>query len=292
MTKIMKKSLVVFGMIMLSLFVATSDVAAGNKISGGGTITVTSITHNFEVKYVDSDGEEIDPDINYLTSRKGTGSVDLEMKEISGYIFEGYYYKNLIETNVQGSKDSLLKNYPAIAHTLNDGKDKDEPTGKISTYTVYMVYAKIDDIQTYTLTYDANGGQGEVAEPELYAENSIVTVLDGNTLSKENYIFKGWNTVEDGSGDAYAPGKEIVLTSDIVLYAQWELLDPNPEEQQDGDKVVEESKVSKEYVDNAKKASRDYPKTGDAQDIASMAVIMIASFIGITIVKRRIKGLN
>lgn len=35
--------------------------------------------------------------------------------------------------------------------------------------------------------------------------------------------FVGWNTAEDGSGTAYAPGTTLTLTEDLTLWAQWQL---------------------------------------------------------------------
>ncbi len=43
------------------------------------------------------------------------------------------------------------------------------------------------------------------------------------TPTMEGYTFDGWNTEKDGSGTAYASGKEINVDEDVTLYAQWKL---------------------------------------------------------------------
>ncbi|MCC8123252.1 MAG: InlB B-repeat-containing protein, partial [Oscillospiraceae bacterium] len=38
---------------------------------------------------------------------------------------------------------------------------------------------------------------------------------------RPGFTFTGWNTAPDGSGTAYQPGDTILITGDVVLYAQW-----------------------------------------------------------------------
>lgn len=278
MKNIIKKTFFAFWVIMLSLSVATSDVAA-KSIGGGGSITVGYIIYNFDVKYITTDGTEIDPGINYSDSIIGYGSIDLERKQIADYVFEGYYYADLKQSNVQGSIDDLIRTNPPKAATMQNGKDADDQLNadgkKTASYTVYMVYGRLADTQTYSLLYDANGGVGEVTDSvSPYAENSIVTVLDGDTLSKENYTFTGWNTVADGTGDDYAPGGEIVLTNDIVLYAQWELIKTTtPPEKVEGPEAAATEPTKQEK----KEVKKEYPKTGDDERQDYMTIIMASS---------------
>ena len=43
-------------------------------------------------------------------------------------------------------------------------------------------------------------------------------------------MFTQWNTRPDGKGDAYKPGEEKEINTDIILYAQWEKLQNNAED--------------------------------------------------------------
>ncbi len=42
---------------------------------------------------------------------------------------------------------------------------------------------------------------------------------------KEGYTFKGWNTESDGTGDSYSAGDEILVDTDIELFAMWEKIE-------------------------------------------------------------------
>jgi uncharacterized repeat protein (TIGR02543 family) len=78
---------------------------------------------------------------------------------------------------------------------------------------------------TYTVTYDGNGAlHGNVpAGPVNYTQNAMVTVL-GNigNLRQPYYVFNGWNTAANGSGDPYTSGGTFTMSKvNVTLYAQW-----------------------------------------------------------------------
>jgi uncharacterized repeat protein (TIGR02543 family) len=54
-----------------------------------------------------------------------------------------------------------------------------------------------------------------------YLEDTIAKVLPAGNLAKSGHTFTGWNTAADGSGTSYAANSSIIITADIVLYAQW-----------------------------------------------------------------------
>jgi uncharacterized repeat protein (TIGR02543 family) len=84
------------------------------------------------------------------------------------------------------------------------------------------LYAKWTAAQ-YTVTYDVNGGTGTA--PPAWTANSgtEITLADGTGLSNAGYTFSGWNTGVDGTGTAYAGGASFTVTSDITLYAMWNM---------------------------------------------------------------------
>ena len=87
-----------------------------------------------------------------------------------------------------------------------------------ATYTAqYSATARV----FYTVTFDANGGVGEMAAQTF--EVGVDTALNANTFTRDNYKFTGWNTAADGSGATYADkGAILELTGDMTLYAQWQ----------------------------------------------------------------------
>ena len=88
-----------------------------------------------------------------------------------------------------------------------------------ATYTAqYSATARV----FYTITFNANGGEGEMKAQTF--EVGIETALNANAFTRENYKFTGWNTAADGSGATYADeGAILELTGDMTLYAQWQI---------------------------------------------------------------------
>ena len=83
------------------------------------------------------------------------------------------------------------------------------------------------DPETYRVTpvyyihFNNNGGSGEMADDYVAQDASDYTV-PASTFTNGEWSFGGWNTKADGTGDSYAPGSTITLTSDTTLYAQWQ----------------------------------------------------------------------
>ena len=79
-------------------------------------------------------------------------------------------------------------------------------------------------INTYTLSYDANGGTGAVPASVTRNYNVDVTVAGGGGLSLSGYSFAGWNILANGNGTAYVAGSTFTFTANAILYAQWTAL--------------------------------------------------------------------
>ena len=76
----------------------------------------------------------------------------------------------------------------------------------------------------YTVTYNANGGEGKMA-PSVY-EGSTEEVLRKNTYTRGGYTFKGWSTTKDGEVEYQDQNTATTLTQDEnnknqTLYAVW-----------------------------------------------------------------------
>jgi len=71
-----------------------------------------------------------------------------------------------------------------------------------------------------TISYDPNGGKGTINP--LTAMIGIPICINENTFVREGYDFVGFNTAEDGSGDAYGSQDTATFWGDTTLYAQWE----------------------------------------------------------------------
>jgi uncharacterized repeat protein (TIGR02543 family) len=88
------------------------------------------------------------------------------------------------------------------------------PAGNTTLYAIWT-------INTYTVTYNNNGGAGTLTDNSSpYNYNSTVIVLS-NTFTKIGYSFVKWNTAANGSGTDYSPAGSFAATANTVLYAQW-----------------------------------------------------------------------
>ncbi|NLC25596.1 MAG: InlB B-repeat-containing protein [Fastidiosipila sp.] len=74
----------------------------------------------------------------------------------------------------------------------------------------------------YTVSYNANGGTGMIANQYKYYGDTI-TLSIGTGLSRENYTFIGWNTEADGTGTDYSAGASYSINASLTLYARWKL---------------------------------------------------------------------
>lgn len=97
-----------------------------------------------------------------------------------------------------------------------------EPSGSINigangTYDVTAKASAVVNVTVKTVTYNVNGGTGEVAAATAIAGNTI-TLNDGTGITApEGKVFAGWATTSDATeADATSP---YTVTADVTLYA-------------------------------------------------------------------------
>ena len=95
-----------------------------------------------------------------------------------------------------------------------------------SDHTVYALWTP----NTYTITYNANGGAGSMGNTVVnYGTN---TTIRNNTFTKTGYTFAGWTTRTDGMDDGYnwtgwsgtwkyVDGQYGISNNTLKLYAIW-----------------------------------------------------------------------
>ena len=96
---------------------------------------------------------------------------------------------------------------------------------KSTTYSQQQpvqLYKRIHVTQTHTIHFDSNGGEGSMNDQTV--NEFEPTELQSNVFVREGFVFEGWNTAADGSGDYYADGATVTLLDDLTLYAQWNQL--------------------------------------------------------------------
>ena len=116
-------------------------------------------------------------------------------------------------------------------YTFNVWNTKADGTGTAYAAGAVVKAANVDPVattlyaqwtpNTYTIAYNANGGENTPASiTATYDAN--VTLADAPT--RTGYTFKEWNTVQGGTGTAYAAGasvKNLAASGTVTLYAQW-----------------------------------------------------------------------
>ena len=96
----------------------------------------------------------------------------------------------------------------------------------VVTLTGMLAISGCKKKETYTVTFNSNGGTGTMAA-QTFTEGEA-QALTRNAFTYDGYTFTGWNTVQGGSGASYTDGQTITATADMILYAQWTSNGTNP----------------------------------------------------------------
>lgn len=93
-----------------------------------------------------------------------------------------------------------------------------QPGGSITLTASDILYA-VWKANTYTVSYNANGGSGAPAnQTKTYG---VTLTLSNTKPTRTGYTFSAWNTAQNGSGTSYAPGGSYTANAAVTLYAQW-----------------------------------------------------------------------
>ena len=139
-------------------------------------------------------------------------------------------------------------------------------TGEVGEQLDFDVPTVSYTVAEYTLSYDANGGTGNVNPAAGIAGTAVV--IEQNGFERSGYTFTGWNTAADGKGTAYKAGDSIIITDkDTVLYAQWS-------------KNASGSDEKPAKPDKPVKA----PKTGDSSNMVMWIILLIVCVGAVTTV--------
>ena len=87
----------------------------------------------------------------------------------------------------------------------------------ITTPSDHTLYARWR-VNTYTVSFDANGGSGAPAAKNMQYGAKYGTL--NNSVSRTGYTFNGWYTAKSG-GTKITADSEYSAASDQILYAQW-----------------------------------------------------------------------
>jgi uncharacterized repeat protein (TIGR02543 family) len=116
-------------------------------------------------------------------------------------------------------------------NTAANGSGTSYADGASYTFTASIALYAQWTINSYTVTFDPNGGTGSMSNQS--GNYNTTAALTSNAFTRTGYTFAGWNTSANGSGTSYADGASHTFTASITLYAQWTInsytvtFDPN-----------------------------------------------------------------
>ena len=80
-------------------------------------------------------------------------------------------------------------------------------------------------IPLYKVTYFSDVEEGIPEDTNEYEPKDEVFILSGEEMQRSGYLFIGWNTEEDGTGQMYKAGDKVKgLEEHLELFAQWQKL--------------------------------------------------------------------
>lgn len=229
-------------LVMVFSLIPTTVWAASNSTvvlhpSVGNTVT------GVKVKV----GDKIDG--HAITSISGNGiTVDLGKYNVNNDTFRLPYAKDIWE-GVDNNKVDYISWAGSGSNSRSEGGSALLANGK---NTAYYYFKGAPVLLTFTLNYDANGGNGAPASQTYKAtsqyEKSYTFTISSQTPTREGYNFLGWNTDKNADTASKQPGNTIVVNNNnnpTTLYAVWEEKAPVTP---DDPKVGENFDVSKDIV--------------------------------------------
>lgn len=175
-------------------------------------------------------------------------TVDLGKYNVNNGTFRLPYAKDIWE-GVDNNKVDYISWAGSGSNQRSEGGSALLANGK---NTAYYYFKGAPVLLTFTLNYDANGGNGAPASQTYKAtsqyEKSYTFTISSQTPTREGYNFLGWNTDKNAATASKQPSNTIVVNNNnnpTTLYAVWEEKAPVTP---DDPKVGENFDVSKDIV--------------------------------------------
>ena len=220
-------SMLIVVLMICTLFPVTALAEEYERKPGKPTDVALDLLLDVEIYCKDVDGGDTR---TYLLLRNGTYTIG----DVTGNEKDGYTCTVTINSDKYIQDYSATRSPGPIAHELAEGespsktvtleygsfgwrvKDSRSGTAEINFYVVHK--------KTYTLSYDANGGDNP-PPPETKTVNvgqSATFTIPDTEPTRQGYEFKGWATTEDATTAAYQHENEIAINANTTLYAVWE----------------------------------------------------------------------
>ena len=153
--------------------------------------------------------------------------ININQELNSGYSIYNY----MTPKKVEARRLSLKSNDESIVTVNEDGVIIPQKSGKTSIHVENYYDGYIKDVPIsvkyvphYTIKFNSNGAMGLGISDSVEVNAGEDYRLPEVTGTREGYVFNGWNTEANGSGDSYddlGTIKGLKDKEEITLYAQW-----------------------------------------------------------------------
>jgi uncharacterized repeat protein (TIGR02543 family) len=181
-----------------------SKTITNNAIANDGyvTLTVAAMTGGYSVKV--NGGSHVG---KYLYGTSGNNKLNFgDNPTVNTLSFES-------NSVIMTSNTSVMR----FNNTSGQNRFRYFKSSSYASQQPVQFYTKITP--THSIHFNLNGGTGMMDDQTV--NEFEPTALNTNAFTKEGYVFDGWNTEADGSGDYYADEATVLLLDDLTLYAQW-----------------------------------------------------------------------
>ena len=187
-------------------------------------IKIRSVEDEENVTQSISGNEELSPNVfetltlNQFKERFKTDKIQIVRQSNNDLAFSCNGHKGCLTSNI---KENIINNQPIGEVYFSYIEEKD--------FLGWVLHEKgnpslIEYSKFCTIYFNPNGSIGEM--PSIKIRSNSDYVLPTSSFILDGCIFKAWNTKADGTGVFYNVNDSIKVTTDIILFAQWEKEEP------------------------------------------------------------------
>ena len=200
----------------------------GDRAFYGCTNLENIYVNENNAKFCSVDGVLFDKEITTLCQypigkKTNTYSIPNTVNTIKSYAFE--YCNTLSEITIPNSVKSIgfsaFRYSSGLRNVYFNGSKSQWDKISIGSSNTPLTTANITyTVETINLTYNLNGGNGEIETVEI--EENSSTTISSSTPTKDGYTFLGWSTSNSAKTPEYKTNDSITVgTENITLYAVW-----------------------------------------------------------------------
>ena len=204
----------------------SNAVYAGNSAGGNSSIQLRSNNNNSGIVTTTSGGKVTKVTVSWNSNTASGRTLNIYGKNTPYSQATDLYNDN------QGTLIGTIVNHPDSSNVLTIEGDYSyiglrSANSAMYLDTIKITWAASSGPITYTVTYDANGGNGTMTDPNSpYEENDVVTLLTNAFIAPEGQMWDSW-TVTTNNGPVSVSNNQFVMpASNVTVSAQW-VVDPD-----------------------------------------------------------------